>query len=771
MRSSAFVSKQMVLVIIIAIFGLFNPGPAMADTDDALLNTLPEDCIFCLRINNLNGSLGKLDQYLAGALPMPVNTAMLVNMQLISITGDPMMQGIDMAGDFAFFAIPPQADQSTPSAGLLVPVKSFNEFVNINPNCNSIDGGLALLSSENSPVGGILLAPVGDTYALAVPEMDKNNMGILQKSITNQSKMTKRLSAAQAKDAASAPVWAFFNLADLYQKYNQQALGFIQMAQMGASQDKNMADMMAFQFKMLTAMFQDFVGEADSMTLALRPEPTMLSLDTTFRAQDGTEFEQMLVSDGTSDGYDFTGYLDNSNAVNGLAKMNRTSLGKFYDKIFDIMVAASGDTALKEETEKMKVLAKQALEAMGDELSFSYSYTSGQPPFELQEVVAVKDSAAMKAMMAESMEYTNALYKGMGIPAALNYEPGALTYKNIPIDVVSISATGADDPNNAMQQGMNMMYGGQFKYYLAQTQDKFYITMGPGSEEKLKALMDQSTSAPAPEDIKIAMNALKGTGYNDFVCSINVIKLLQGMGEMMQTMSSQPGMAPAAAMFGGIKDVPTQSCLVLGGKVADGQAAMRLAIPKQHLIEIVAMGVQIQQQMMASQQATMQNQQPADMQISPVLDPQSAAPSRQNELVSWIGKPAPDLKMVDLQGTTNRVSRLKGKKVLLDFWATWCPPCKESIPVLTQLRTDAKPSELAIFGLSDEPVDRLNKFAKENKMNYPLIAYNNGDLPTPYNQINAIPTLILIDSKGIIRDILVGFHPMEELQSRLNKLD
>ena len=91
--------------------------------------------------------------------------------------------------------------------------------------------------------------------------------------------------------------------------------------------------------------------------------------------------------------------------------------------------------------------------------------------------------------------------------------------------------------------------------------------------------------------------------------------------------------------------------------------------------------------------------------------------------------------------------------------------------MLTQLRTDAKPSELAIFGLSDEPVDRLNKFAKENKMNYPLIAYNNGDLPTPYNQINAIPTLILIDSKGIIRDILVGFHPMEELQSRLNKLD
>ncbi|RKY06996.1 MAG: hypothetical protein DRP56_06495, partial [Planctomycetota bacterium] len=77
-----------------------SPGVHAAN-DDALLNTLPGDCMFCVRVNNFNESLGKLDSYLAGASPIPVSLAMMANMQLGAAIGDPMLTGIDQGGNFA----------------------------------------------------------------------------------------------------------------------------------------------------------------------------------------------------------------------------------------------------------------------------------------------------------------------------------------------------------------------------------------------------------------------------------------------------------------------------------------------------------------------------------------------------------------------------------------------------------------------------------------------------------------------------------------------
>ena len=125
--------------------------------------------------------------------------------------------------------------------------------------------------------------------------------------------------------------------------------------------------------------------------------------------------------------------------------------------------------------------------------------------------------------------------------------------------------------------------------------------------------------------------------------------------------------------------------------------------------------------------------------------------------------------MVDLEGKTHRISQLKGKKVILDFWATWCPPCKKAIPDLIKL-ADSNGSDLVILGLSNEPVDKLAPFVKEVKINYPIIAYHDKDVSAPYSKVTAIPTLFLIDSEGIIQDVLTGYHEPEELQSRLKKI-
>lgn len=751
---------------------------ADVDSNDALLSMLPQDCMFCIRINNLNESLGKMDAYLAGASPIPMSLAMLLNMQLGAIVGDPMLTGIDQGGDFAVFGILSPADE--PVWGILIPVNNFSEFVKTNPNCKQGEDGITMLSAPNSPVGGFALAEIANgKYALAVWEMTKDQLPLLSDAIKKSiTPLGKKISPAQAKEAVSAPAWAYVNLAGFNEKYGKDALAALEMSQQQMKQSgqaAGMGDMMDFQIKLLKEMFNTFAGDADSATIALNPEATILNLDIAFKAKDGSELSKMLVSGTNPPKFTYYNYLDNDLAVNGLMKMDGSTLLPFYNKMFDIMEAASDDPTSKEQTAKMKALTKKAFDAMGDDVSFSYSYASGMPPFFLQEVIEIKDVEAMKAMMGEGMDYANTMYKAMGFPIELEYKPAVSTHNETTIDAVLFSVPESDDPNNMMQQEMAKMYGDGFKYYIAFSSDKMYVTMGADGERKIKALIDKPSTASAPSgDIKVAVDALQATPFNDFICSVNIIKLMKGMGDMMQTMSAQPGMEdmnPAMEMFKSLNNVQTQSCLVTGGKTADGTAAIRVALPKQHLIEIIAAAMQIQQQAMATTQSA---QNPTESMAptaigTPAPQPSSALQEAPKDpLTDWIGKPAPELKMVDLEGKIYRISRLKGKKVILDFWATWCPPCKKTIPDLIKL-AGSSDSDLVILGLSDETTDTLAPFVKEAKMNYPVIAYGE-KLEAPYGQVTALPTLLLIDSEGVIQDVLVGYHEPEVLQSRLNKI-
>ena len=750
-----------------------------ADSDDALLKALPSDCVFCLRINNFNQSLGKLDQYLGGVAPIPVSLAMMVNMQLGAVIGDPMMSGIDLGGDFAVFAIPPQADEMEPAVGILIPMTDYKTFVTTNPNCTEGEGGIATLSAPNSPVGGFLMTEAGNgKYALVVSEMADEQLPALKDAIAKSSKpLAQRISASQAKDAVTAPAWVYVDLAGLYEKYSPMIDGAMQSLQQevdaenAPAQMAQMKEMMSLYFKVLPEIVKELGGSADSMTLALTPEPMVLSLDFAIKAKDGSKLAEIFVQNPKADGsYEMTGYLDNSNAVNGLSRMHMGNYKEMCDLFFDPFEKIAEVSQFKDAMEKFRASLDKFNSAMGDEVAFSFSYGDGMPPFKFVEVIDIKNPDLLKEYTQESMGFVNEMYKFMGIPAQITYQQDVSTYKNAAIDTMSFSFSMPNDPNMQMGAAEKAMLD-NMKYYMARTPDKYYMAMGANGEAALKALIDKPAAA-ASGDIKIAMDTLKDTSYKDFVCSVNVIKLMKGIGEMMgsmaETMGHSPEMAGPAAMFSGLKNVETQSCLVMGGKTADGEAAMRLAVPKQHLIEIVATAMQIMTTQQEQQQANFSQPEMFNDSSTSVT---AGSETQKDPLLEWIGKPAPELKMTDLEGNIHRLSRMKGKKVILDFWATWCPPCKKAIPDLIKLRSGAEPSDLMILGLSDEPLDKLNPFIKEQQMNYPVIAYEDSSLPEPYKGINALPTAILIDSNGILRDVLVGYHPLEELQKRLNALE
>jgi peroxiredoxin len=115
---------------------------------------------------------------------------------------------------------------------------------------------------------------------------------------------------------------------------------------------------------------------------------------------------------------------------------------------------------------------------------------------------------------------------------------------------------------------------------------------------------------------------------------------------------------------------------------------------------------------------------------------------------NWQGVRAPEVAVTSLDGKSIRLADLRGKRVVLDFWATWCPPCVKEIPHLVRLVNDPDAKDLVVVGISDEPKERLAKFVKEKGVNY-SVATAQG-LPSPYKDVQSIPTTFFIDRNGVI---------------------
>ncbi|MGR8930709.1 MAG: TlpA family protein disulfide reductase [Gammaproteobacteria bacterium] len=103
-------------------------------------------------------------------------------------------------------------------------------------------------------------------------------------------------------------------------------------------------------------------------------------------------------------------------------------------------------------------------------------------------------------------------------------------------------------------------------------------------------------------------------------------------------------------------------------------------------------------------------------------------------------------------------SAYRGKVVLIDFWATWCPPCKKSMPFLDQLRNDRLADGLEVLAINvDEISDEAKAFLNNNPTNYPMFFDPDGNCPKAFD-VKAMPSSYLLDKSGIVRHIHFGFR-------------
>ena len=125
-----------------------------------------------------------------------------------------------------------------------------------------------------------------------------------------------------------------------------------------------------------------------------------------------------------------------------------------------------------------------------------------------------------------------------------------------------------------------------------------------------------------------------------------------------------------------------------------------------------------------------------------------------------------DFTLTSLDEEDITLSKLKGHVVLLDFWATWCPPCRKSIPVFIDLYNKYHEKGFTVLGISREDKSIQEKFRDKIGIPYPLLIDNKG-ISKKY-QVQAIPRIMILDKTGKVRKTQVGFAP--ELEAAFDML-
>ncbi len=151
---------------------------------------------------------------------------------------------------------------------------------------------------------------------------------------------------------------------------------------------------------------------------------------------------------------------------------------------------------------------------------------------------------------------------------------------------------------------------------------------------------------------------------------------------------------------------------------------------------------------------------------------EATKPAQNDERGPAIGSQAPDfdLKVLGGQGKTLQLSSLKGKAVIVSFWATWCEPCKIEMPWLVELQKKYGPQGLQVVGVALDDADEktISDFARKMKVNYPVVI-GTERVADMYGGVVALPITFWLDRSGKIVDHVMGLESESEMEESIKK--
>jgi peroxiredoxin len=134
-----------------------------------------------------------------------------------------------------------------------------------------------------------------------------------------------------------------------------------------------------------------------------------------------------------------------------------------------------------------------------------------------------------------------------------------------------------------------------------------------------------------------------------------------------------------------------------------------------------------------------------------------------------VGAPAPDFELNNLANEAIRLSNLQGKIVVINFWATWCEPCKVEMPFFEQLYGSSK-NQLEILAVNfDEPPQQVKQFSEEFQLSFPVLLDPGGNVQELY-RVRGYPTTFILDEEGIVRFHHIGLITEGQLLHYLDEM-
>jgi thiol-disulfide isomerase/thioredoxin len=136
-------------------------------------------------------------------------------------------------------------------------------------------------------------------------------------------------------------------------------------------------------------------------------------------------------------------------------------------------------------------------------------------------------------------------------------------------------------------------------------------------------------------------------------------------------------------------------------------------------------------------------------------------------------QPYVDFTWKDVNGQTGSLRDHKGKVVLLNFWATWCVPCRKEIPELVEINSELNGKKFLMIGVSVDQgpniINKVNLFIEQMNIDY-LNILDDGRLVNQFGSISGVPTTILIDKEGKVVDVMLGVRTKEQFMEKISAL-
>lgn len=150
--------------------------------------------------------------------------------------------------------------------------------------------------------------------------------------------------------------------------------------------------------------------------------------------------------------------------------------------------------------------------------------------------------------------------------------------------------------------------------------------------------------------------------------------------------------------------------------------------------------------------------------FQPIKDSQQEAKLPPSAKIGYL---APDFTLVDLEGNQVKLSDLRGKTVFLNFWATWCPPCRAEMPEIEAVNQEYKDRDVVIIGIDlFEPEDEVRQFVQGGGYSWTFVIDTTGEVASNY-KVTAIPASFFLDREGVVRAVNIGAMTKRVIEAKL----